>query len=523
LLRLIDARFTNENQARLGMVEANMSQGPIWFNVNPDLTLSLDDDAPEKALTLRINTSRYHMIEGSRPLTLVYRIYYKLFKTNLNPQALIKDPQDQTLLLQASREDINVNVPKMIKWEDIKLPEEWNLLNEMPPTIPNPINIVEQDNLESVMQYHDGTVKIRFNHSKPRIPSMIKYSSSRRSFSGSSSTSKRDQDLEREKDLEKYLNELNLNKQKEKNDKKDNKDIKDIKLKGVKEDSSQVNSAYYTVDNKTNEAIESDNESLEPTASDILGETDNQLNVIKKHFEINWEMLNSEFDSEKNKGKREKHRKTHDKEEKQLIFNEWKSVMQDLRMNIHFFDFVDKYYLELKELNVLSTLKWTKENKTIVESSYPPKENILINVGNDLIKASPFKKPPTKLLEKDDERKIIEQNNYTNKCLNVISDQLDKIENKIDSINIKPDSIKIETPLIKAQELKTDLSLKTSQTKTREKIDQMLKELNKVKGEPSTINVINKNDDINVETCSSNSETTSEEEIDKLEKVFGKL
>ena len=197
--------------------------------------------------------------------------------------------------------------------------------------------------------------------------------------------------------------------------------------------------------------------------------------------------------------------------------------MQNLRMNIHFFDFVDKYYSELKELNVLSTSKWTIENKTIVESSHPPKENILINVGNDLIKASPFKKPPTKLPEKDDERKIIEQNNYTNKCLNVIGDQLDKIENKIDSINIKPDSIKIETPLIKAQELKTDLSLKTSQTKTREKIDQMLKELNKVKGESSTINVINKNDDVNVETCSSNSETTSEEEIDKLEKAFGKL
>ena len=170
----------------------------------------------------------------------------------------------------------------------------------MPPTIQKPINIAEEDNLESVTQYHDGFVKIRFNHSKPRIPSMIKYTSSRHSFSGSSSTSKRDQDLEREKYLEKYLNELNLNKQKEKNIKKDNKDIK---LKGVKEDSSQVNSTYYTVDNKTNEAVESDNESLETIASEMLGDNDNQLNVIKKPFEINWEMLNSEFDSEKNIGR----------------------------------------------------------------------------------------------------------------------------------------------------------------------------------------------------------------------------
>ena len=84
------------------MVEANVSKGPIHFNVNPDLILSLDDGAPEKALTLKINTTGYQMIEGSRPLALVNRIYYKLLKTNLNPQALTKDPKDQTLLLATS-------------------------------------------------------------------------------------------------------------------------------------------------------------------------------------------------------------------------------------------------------------------------------------------------------------------------------------------------------------------------------------------------------------------------------------
>ena len=81
----------------------------------------------------------------------------------------------------------------------------------------------------------------------------------------------------------------------------------------------------------------------------------------------------------------------------------------------------------------------------------------IINVEKDFVKASPFKLPPT-IPEKDEERKIIEQNNYTNKCLNVIGDQLDKIENKIDSINIKQTPNKIETPLVKTQELKTGLS-----------------------------------------------------------------
>jgi ribosome-associated translation inhibitor RaiA len=80
--------------------------------------------------------------------------------------------------------------------------------------------------------------------------------------------------------------------------------------------------------------------------------------------------------------------------------------------------------------------------------------------------------------------------------------------------------------LIKTQELKPNLSLKTSKTKTNEKIEQMLKELDKVKtekGESSKINVLHKNDEVTVETCSSSLETASDEKIDKLEKAFGKL
>ena len=99
-------------------------------------------------------------------------------------------------------------------------------------------------------------------------------------------------------------------------------------------------------------------------------------------------------------------------------------------------------------------------------------------------------------------------------------------ENKIDSINTKPIPNKIETPLIKTQELKPGLSLKTNKTKTNEKIDQMLKELTKIKiekGEPSSVNVLHKNEELTVNICSSNSKTTSDKEINKLEKSFGKL
>ena len=85
-------------------------------------------------------------------------------------------------------------------------------------------------------------------------------------------------------------------------------------------------------------------------------------------------MLNSEFDSEKNKGRREKHRKTHNKEEKHLIYNKWKIVMQDLRREIHFFDFVDNYYPKLKKLNVVTKSQWIKHDKHPLNPPIPQKK-----------------------------------------------------------------------------------------------------------------------------------------------------
>ena len=48
LLRLFDGRFTDYEQGMLAMVEASFSKGPIHFNCNPNLTISLDDGAPKR-------------------------------------------------------------------------------------------------------------------------------------------------------------------------------------------------------------------------------------------------------------------------------------------------------------------------------------------------------------------------------------------------------------------------------------------------------------------------------------------
>ena len=68
-----------------------------------------------------------------------------------------------------------------------------------------------------------------------------------------------------------------------------------------------------------------------------------------------------------------------------------------------------------------------KENKTIVRSSHPPLETVLITCQKTEVKASPFKiaNDQTPIVS------LIEQNNFTNESLHIIGQQLDRIEEKI--------------------------------------------------------------------------------------------
>ena len=130
LMSLRDARFKDFRTSILGMITSSLLDGPIYFNYYPDLTLALDDPNIVKALTLNILTFGYDMDEGSKPLAIIYRIYYRLVKTTLNPHARLRDTGDKTLLIQCSTLDAKVQIPKMIQWKDIKLPKEWLLEQE---------------------------------------------------------------------------------------------------------------------------------------------------------------------------------------------------------------------------------------------------------------------------------------------------------------------------------------------------------------------------------------------------------
>jgi len=65
------------------------------------------------------------MMKNALPLNIVYRIYYKLMKTTLEPQALLESSKGQTLLLQCNTQNSTICIPKQIRWDDV-----WQYNNE---------------------------------------------------------------------------------------------------------------------------------------------------------------------------------------------------------------------------------------------------------------------------------------------------------------------------------------------------------------------------------------------------------
>jgi len=332
-------------------------------------------------------------------------------------------------LIQSSQSNANIHVPRTIHWTDIELPKEWSLTNES--FKPDLINHNLRD-LDYIQQYLDGTVKISFDRGSQSTPksnflieevarssvsrSEVPRSRSsrqpkektpaRHSFAGSTSTEElKRRDLELKKELRK------------------------LKLKGI-QTTSQVSHPCYTADTQL-EDEESQEGNASPTESDFVVETvvDPQLCTMRKPFEINFDLLNKDFEIETNLERRKAYKERFNLEQKKEILSHFKKHISEIEMHISYFNFVDEFYPVDNQVQTISKEKWVKEDNTVVSSSHPPQETIVFQHRTTTVKASPFKVTS----KNTDVKKVIEQVNYTNQYLNSIGNQLDKIEDKLDN------------------------------------------------------------------------------------------
>ena len=161
---LQDARHNQFQDSLLGLMQTNTSLGSVYFTCYPNLELDcMNDKSIHKALTLNIQTQNYDMDPRSRNILIVYRVYYKVMTSVVNPNCLLSSPKDQTLIWQANENNSTVIIPKPIPWECLTQSNEWNFKQLL---APKPI---EQPKLLSITEDGQGNVQINFEPRKENL------------------------------------------------------------------------------------------------------------------------------------------------------------------------------------------------------------------------------------------------------------------------------------------------------------------------------------------------------------------
>ena len=151
------------------------------------------------------------------------------------------------------------------------------------------------------------------------------------------------------------------------------------------------------------------------------------MTILNDDFEIDWDSLYNEIMLSKNRPKKKYFQNNFAQSEKDRVKRKWLEKTNQLKKHILFFDFLENHYVSKDEvskqhLNVIKKKSnFVKTDKTIIRSSHPPLELILITTKKDEVTKEEVKASPFKIA--DDQTPIvslIEQNNFTNQSLHII-------------------------------------------------------------------------------------------------------
>lgn len=164
-----DGRCRDFKPSLAALIETSLCHGPVYFDVSPNLTLSLTDSNLLDAMQLSINTSGYSFKPGSEIIAICYRVYYKVLQTlNPNINKKILAPPGTTTVVQTNLLTSNIATNRLIKWNEINFPETWNLPQEL-----DPKPIINQE-IDQIVETSEGDVEVRFGSQRTlRLPRTI--------------------------------------------------------------------------------------------------------------------------------------------------------------------------------------------------------------------------------------------------------------------------------------------------------------------------------------------------------------
>lgn len=105
------------------MVETTLSDGPVYFNVFPNITESLSDPRLSDMLFLNAKVKDFEKLpEGPRNIVVMYRVCYKVIKRGLGTRALLESPSGRTVFFLHTDNALDQRVTE---WDEVRLPENW--------------------------------------------------------------------------------------------------------------------------------------------------------------------------------------------------------------------------------------------------------------------------------------------------------------------------------------------------------------------------------------------------------------
>ncbi|KAG9453331.1 hypothetical protein H6P81_006235 [Aristolochia fimbriata] len=155
MMSLRDARCLNWANSLMGVMETSLTNGPVYFNIYPDLALSMTDPHLLKALSLNLITHNYEFRSGSETIAIVYRIYYRVLNT-LASHVKIASEKGKTTLVESNILSTKTAIPRTLRWDEIEFSSTWQMAEA---TIPQPLDNRE---VEQIVQDADGNVEITF-------------------------------------------------------------------------------------------------------------------------------------------------------------------------------------------------------------------------------------------------------------------------------------------------------------------------------------------------------------------------
>ncbi|KAH0677979.1 hypothetical protein KY285_025780 [Solanum tuberosum] len=368
-------------------------------------------------------------------------------KTHLAPKARHTSIRGETMLMEANHEHSSIFVPRTLQWKDILSSNDWRFENIAQPFASHS----ERSQIERVIQFPDGSIELKFLDNKARRSSLNRRSS------WSPFTSCPSRPIPRPPSSSKTSEEVD--------DEIPIVDNSKGKVTGV-DFSGDIPKVFYQ-DNPGSPTT-SEMEPPKEKPSWMIG-----MLKVNKTFEPDMKILQEQWTHPDNQVKRKWYVSSYTLKQRESFRDLWMKDMRRIGCEIKFFKWFEmtrKIENCAESLQVIINKWYTASNK-VVESITPPLEGINIPIAGTVIKASPFKEKSYKtggILTSTDIDRVVEQNNYSNQILHIISRQ---IEDTKPSLSGRPTLVStssnhnIETyPGFKIPEFSKEIFLKLSDT-----------------------------------------------------------